>query len=72
MGMKTKNIYETSDPRNPGPGSYKPNDDYVKESRTAGGKMGHETRKGLEDSQAPGPGAYDNMYLPGKDKPRFA
>lgn len=72
MGMKTKNFHETNDANNPGPGAYKPSDDFVKENRSVGGKMGHENRKGLEDGKVPGPGAYDNMYDFGKGNTKFA
>ena len=72
MGMKTKPIVDQADPKNPGPGTYQPMESLVKESQSVGGKFGHDKRKGMGASEAPGPGAYDMMYEPGSERPKFA
>lgn len=61
MGMKTKPMVDQADPRNPGPGAYKPLHEQTRENASQGGKFGHDGRQNLDRNVNPGPGTYGDI-----------
>lgn len=54
-------MIDQADPRNPGPGSYKPMNDQTRENNSKGGKFGHDSRKNNDHTENPGPGTYGSI-----------